>query len=360
MNSLIIDCSYKMNLHLIREEEVYSFECAEKGKHTDTLLVEIDKLLNGAGIRISDIDTFGVCVGPGSFTGIRVAIASVKGLAVNGDCNVALINNFEPLCFGRDEKAYYLLEGFSTFNYVRKFDGKIFVDKCMSESEMIVMLSHANEDGYNIYTPSEKLQNLLKNNEIRYQNAENNLISCFLSKVKNKDFVKLHDIVPIYLRASQAELERQKKLLESVIKDGEFSLLNSKNAGGLFELEKKLFPVADLSKIETSINSDNHNFFTFTFKGEVIGFAECQYIAPEAELFEIGVAPEFQGIGLAKYILLKTEEFLKTKGCHTMMLEVNMMNKRAINLYMSAGFYSYSQRKNYYGDNDAILMKKSI
>jgi len=41
----------------------------------------MDRMLRKAGVRIEDVSLFGVAIGPGSFTGIRVGIASVKGLA---------------------------------------------------------------------------------------------------------------------------------------------------------------------------------------------------------------------------------------------------------------------------------------
>jgi tRNA threonylcarbamoyladenosine biosynthesis protein TsaB len=42
----------------------------------------VDQLLKGAGLVLADLDGFGVAVGPGSFTGLRVGVATVKGLAL--------------------------------------------------------------------------------------------------------------------------------------------------------------------------------------------------------------------------------------------------------------------------------------
>lgn len=49
--------------------------------HSEALMPLIDELLKRAGLKVSDIDAFGVGVGPGSFTGIRIGCATVKGLA---------------------------------------------------------------------------------------------------------------------------------------------------------------------------------------------------------------------------------------------------------------------------------------
>lgn len=48
--------------------------------HSERLLREIDRALSGASIDISEIDVFGISIGPGSFTGLRVGLSTIKGL----------------------------------------------------------------------------------------------------------------------------------------------------------------------------------------------------------------------------------------------------------------------------------------
>ncbi|MDT8441237.1 MAG: tRNA (adenosine(37)-N6)-threonylcarbamoyltransferase complex dimerization subunit type 1 TsaB [Desulfuromonadales bacterium] len=50
--------------------------------HADWLLPALEGLLTRAGLQITDLDGFGVVIGPGSFTSLRVGLATVKGLAV--------------------------------------------------------------------------------------------------------------------------------------------------------------------------------------------------------------------------------------------------------------------------------------
>jgi tRNA threonylcarbamoyladenosine biosynthesis protein TsaB len=49
--------------------------------HSNTLLREIDEILSGQDLSVEDIDLFAVASGPGSFTGLRIGIATVKALA---------------------------------------------------------------------------------------------------------------------------------------------------------------------------------------------------------------------------------------------------------------------------------------
>ena len=50
--------------------------------HTETLMESVDCLLKSTSLTIKDMDFFGVVLGPGSFTGLRVGIATAKGLAL--------------------------------------------------------------------------------------------------------------------------------------------------------------------------------------------------------------------------------------------------------------------------------------
>jgi len=64
-----------------------SCEIQSSGKisHSENLMPMVDYTLKCAGIELNDIDLFAVSHGPGSFTGIRIAIATVKGLAFGSD-----------------------------------------------------------------------------------------------------------------------------------------------------------------------------------------------------------------------------------------------------------------------------------
>jgi tRNA threonylcarbamoyladenosine biosynthesis protein TsaB len=50
--------------------------------HSNTLLADLDRLLDQTKVKLADVDLFAVAAGPGSFTGLRIGIATVKALAV--------------------------------------------------------------------------------------------------------------------------------------------------------------------------------------------------------------------------------------------------------------------------------------
>jgi tRNA threonylcarbamoyladenosine biosynthesis protein TsaB len=50
--------------------------------HSDRVLVSLRQLLADAGMSLEMVDAFGIVLGPGAFTGLRVGVATVKGLAI--------------------------------------------------------------------------------------------------------------------------------------------------------------------------------------------------------------------------------------------------------------------------------------
>lgn len=209
MNTLIIDCSAGMSVYVLKNDETFSKIDKNQKKHTDELLYVVDELLNLAELKIKEIDNICVCIGPGSFTGIRVAISIVKGLVVESNAKVFIATNFDVLQNDVNEKSVYILDGFSKFVYTRLIDNGVIKDECIDIDSLINNLKN---DKINIYVENEKVQNILKNNEIVSNIAKNNTILHFLDKIKNNKFINLNMIEPIYLRASQAEIERNKKL----------------------------------------------------------------------------------------------------------------------------------------------------
>ena len=68
--------------------------------HAERLLPELDRLLVSLGLSLGDIDAFAVAVGPGSFTGLRIGIASVEGLAFATGRPVVGISTIEATAYG--------------------------------------------------------------------------------------------------------------------------------------------------------------------------------------------------------------------------------------------------------------------
>lgn len=68
-----------------------------KISHSNTLLADLDKLLADTTTELAQIDLFAVAAGPGSFTGLRIGIATVKALATTLDRPCAAIPTLQAV-----------------------------------------------------------------------------------------------------------------------------------------------------------------------------------------------------------------------------------------------------------------------
>lgn len=67
--------------------------------HSETLLPLIDKTLSDKNLKVNDIKAFVVANGPGSFTGVRIALSTVKGLSHALDCPIYTVSTLRGLAY---------------------------------------------------------------------------------------------------------------------------------------------------------------------------------------------------------------------------------------------------------------------
>jgi len=98
---LAIDSSTaKASVALCDEEKVLSSFNIEDGKtHSEKLVPMIEHVVSEAGIKLSDIDCFAASAGPGSFTGLRIGIVTVKSIAMVMDKPCAPVPTLDALAY---------------------------------------------------------------------------------------------------------------------------------------------------------------------------------------------------------------------------------------------------------------------
>lgn len=183
-------------------------------KHSEHVLPEVEKVLERANLGVKDVDVLGVCVGPGSFTGIRIGVALVKGFGFSRDLPCVAFNSFEVIAeqyFLNQKEAdevVVVLDGLGGFVFVSKLGryGEVLVEPtCMSLAEMAEFIKqHSCEY---VCHEDDKDKFALKSVELT-QAAYENVLNRKLLAGKT---VSCAEISPLYLRKSQAEVELEKK-----------------------------------------------------------------------------------------------------------------------------------------------------
>ena len=89
------------SLALLHDQNVCAqWEGGETTSHSSELLVEIEKLLSQTEFNLGDLDLLAGAIGPGSFTGLRVGLATLKGLATALQKPVCGVPTLEAMAFG--------------------------------------------------------------------------------------------------------------------------------------------------------------------------------------------------------------------------------------------------------------------
>lgn len=89
-----------VSVALMRDEQMI-YECYQDTglTHSETLMTLVDGAFQATGLTPADVNLWGVCAGPGSFTGLRIGLAAVKGLAFCTGAACAPVSTLEALAY---------------------------------------------------------------------------------------------------------------------------------------------------------------------------------------------------------------------------------------------------------------------
>jgi tRNA threonylcarbamoyladenosine biosynthesis protein TsaB len=99
----------------------------------ERLMPMLEELLAGAGHGWSDLDAIGVGVGPGNFTGIRIAVSAARGLALSLGIPAVGVSSFEALAEGREGPVLAILAAPRGMSYMQMRNGASATDPDLVE-----------------------------------------------------------------------------------------------------------------------------------------------------------------------------------------------------------------------------------
>lgn len=193
--------------------------------HSQTLMPMVEKTLTKSGKNIKDIDLFAVTNGPGSFTGVRIGIASLKGMADALNKNCFAVSTLEAIAKplkNEDCIACAVMDARCNQVYTAIFENgkRLCEDKAVLIDELGEELKNYNKPIVFIGDGAElcynKLSGILENTKlsdenIRYVHASS---ICRLAEEKvnnDEETTESSNLVPFYLRVPQAERELNNK-----------------------------------------------------------------------------------------------------------------------------------------------------
>ena len=230
MKILAIDSSAKaVSVAMIEDRRLLGEFFVNVGlTHSQTLMPMVDDLLKNVNIGVNEIDAFAVSVGPGSFTGLRIGISAIKGMALVGEIPClevstlhAMAYNFigesAIICAVMDARCNQVYNAFFEVcdEKVTRLtpDRTLSIEDLYSELETLekkvifvgdgaVLCYNKNKSGLNMQLAYESK---------RFQRASGVAFAAYEAHLNGAIVTDSAVLVPKYLRIPQAERELNKK-----------------------------------------------------------------------------------------------------------------------------------------------------
>jgi ribosomal-protein-alanine N-acetyltransferase len=309
---------------------------SRRHRHASMVLTEIDALLQKNGLNKDMIETIGVVVGPGSFTGIRIGVSTANALSYALGAKVIEINSLEVIIKLRDK-------------------GVAIID-CGNENYYILERDGADNNCYYIASKEDISKYNLKGIDVYGEEmwSEEGLIDVFLEKKKNGYCVL--KAIPFYIRETSADRGTENKY--SVRK------AESDDLQQIIDIELESFnnPWFKESISKYIIQSGCLVLVHKEVQETIVGYLMYQTISEdEIEILKVALKSEFRGAGLGRFLLDALNEEARERRLTNIILEVAANNIPAIRLYEKNNFKKEGLRKKYYNNNiDAILYRRVV
>ncbi len=189
-----------------------------KHTHSQTLLPMVEDMLKSAEAKLTDVETIAVTAGPGSFTGLRIGIASVKGMAMGAGKRCVSVSTLEAIAYnfvGVDGIICCAMDARCGQEYNALFRSengiitRLCEDRAIKSADLYEELKSLDGniilagDGAEILHKATEESFTLAPLPLRYQRG---LGVCLAAE--GKETIDAAALMPSYLRLPQAERER--------------------------------------------------------------------------------------------------------------------------------------------------------
>ncbi len=234
MKILGIDTStMAANVAVIEDDKlICEYTINTKKTHSQKLMPMIENMLKLSDIEIKEIGAIAICVGPGSFTGLRISMATAKAISHVNNIPLISVNSLEVLGSNIDfsnKKICAVLDAQRNQVYSCKYESEgnkakeLEEIKIMPIDELLEELSSTSEEWIMVGEAVDKYREKIEAiSNISLASPANNITRasslCNIAKSKlenDKEIYNCYNINPMYIRKSQAEEqyeEKQKRL----------------------------------------------------------------------------------------------------------------------------------------------------
>ncbi|MDO4593813.1 MAG: tRNA (adenosine(37)-N6)-threonylcarbamoyltransferase complex dimerization subunit type 1 TsaB [Tissierellia bacterium] len=219
MRILAIDTSTMISTITICEdgEIIGDFNVNQQKTHSESLVPMIESLLKLLGIKIDDIDLYVIAKGPGSFTGLRIGMTVIKTLAQVHNKPVVSVSTLKALALNVFSEKYTisLIDARGKRVYAAMYEGNdkkvVIKEDLYNIEDFSKLVNEYQGEKILVGLVANKYKDLFNNSTVSGFNYDNCIGRSLIRLSENeKKHDNLFDIVPEYMRKSQAERDLKK------------------------------------------------------------------------------------------------------------------------------------------------------
>jgi tRNA threonylcarbamoyl adenosine modification protein YeaZ/ribosomal-protein-alanine acetyltransferase len=352
--------------------------------HGERLPNDLLDLLSDRHLTPADVDRFAVVVGPGSFTGLRVGLATIQGLALGGGRLVVPVPTLDAILDGWRTNSAPSAPGvvvawmdgqrrdvfYGAWRQSGVGDrGEVVLDPRASRPDDLIrdLGAVAAEDRVTFVSPGPvegltEVAAAFPNADFQLYGGPLAAVAATLAAQHPDRAVAPHALRPIYLRRPDAELARARAERAPVEVDVTVSRLSpGDDLAAIAELQRRSFTNpwgADSIQWELANTDVARLYVASAPDGAVVAYCACWLIFDELHINSLAVDERVRRRGVARQLLREVFRDAIRAGARSATLEVRRSNEAARRLYLSLGFVVDAVRRDYYQlpREDALIL----
>jgi tRNA threonylcarbamoyladenosine biosynthesis protein TsaB len=358
---------------IVDGNEVLARVTSAGGKgNAERLLPLLEQARIEAGIELAELDGIAATVGPGSFTGIRTALATARALGLALKIPVWGITTTEALAVAAAQP------GLATVAVIDAKRDELYI-QCFSAGGAPLgdaqLLNIADAAGILPPGPtmlvgsgSDLLLQVAQRGDLQLSPASPDPDPVLVARLAQARSRPAKAPSPLYIRPPDAKLPSTIGAAATSKPSLNIQPCGSESAGVLAALHAEAFAgqseeLWTEKSLRELLAMPGALALLATQGGEPVGFILLRQAADEAEIITLAVQPQSRRLGVARRLLTVGLAKISGRGAQQCFLEVADTNIAARGLYASAGFAEVGRRPGYYrdaagGQRDAILMRR--
>jgi len=360
--------------------QLYTATAPAGQSHSSQLLPLAQELLGRSGLSWQSLAGLVVGIGPGSFTGLRIACGIAQGLSLGLNRPCYPVTGFEAAAYAwwstqhHGDHQKFLIEFDArlgeSFAAILEFKRNgLQTDVAWIVAPTVVQKAAVSDLGAGVRNDRALL--ILSDPMVSTMGDVPLPISGWMMRYARDSqlnrpgqWVNAAALAPLYVREKVAQtiLERQQGA------DLQWSEMRADDLDAVMAIENIAYPFPwTIGNFRDSLAA-GYRLKLLRERGVLIGYAVWMPIIQEAHLLNITLAPPRQGHGLGAWMMRSIMQEMQAQGMQQILLEVRPSNHRALALYRRLGFSRIGIRKGYYPNSataqvsreDAVVMRRNL